>query len=125
MNGIFFFIVLSVLISAPLFAQEPGGNSMEEYPLTVAIVGTASYSDVNVMIKNLKRSSQIGRLSASQSKRDLSEFSGTYKGSPESLIDEVRGLAQDRFAVEVPKQKGKQSGALNLTLRKISSETPN
>lgn len=117
-------LALFVLLAAPLAAQETSVVPAEEYPFTIAIVGTTNYSDVNVLIKNLKRSSQIGRLSASTSKRELSEFTGTYKGSRESLIDEITGLAQDRFAVELPKQKGKQSGVLNITLRKITESKP-
>lgn len=117
------FLALFLIFSFSSFGQET--QTSDEYPLTITVVGTNNYSDVNLIIKNLKRSLQIGRLSLSLSSKDLSEFSGSYRGSAESLVEEIQGLAQDRFAVEVSKQKGKQSpNMLSITLRKLPSETP-
>lgn len=110
------FICIMLLFSIGAIGQE------EEQPLTIAIVGTTSYNDVNLIIKNLKRSSQISRLSVSLSSRELTELSGSFHGSSESLIEEMQGLAQDRFSVETPKKGKKPGSAFSITLRKITAQ---
>ena len=114
------FTTVFLILSSWAFGQELNEN----YPITIAIVGTASYNDVNLILKNLKRSQQINRLTISLSSKGLVELSGTFHGVKESLIEEISGLAQDRFTVEVQKQKGKQTTpSLSITLRKIAPQT--
>lgn len=122
---IFFITICAALLFFPAYGQE--SQPSQEYPLTITIIGAASYNDVRFLQTNLKRSAQISGLTPTLSSRGLSEFSGNYRGPVESLIDEIKGLAQDRFAVETPKQKGRQSSnTLSVTLRKLTSEgTPN
>ncbi len=109
---------LSVILPVALHAQDASVGA-EELPLKIAVVGTTNYTDINLIQKNLKRSSLIADLSTTLSSRELYEFSGRYRGAPEAVIEEVAGLAQDRFSVESPK-KIKQGAPLTITLRKIA-----
>jgi len=109
---------LALLLCALSYAQESG-----EKPLSIAIVGVKNYNDVNLMIKNLKRSQQIKDLTVSLSSRELTELSGNYQGSQESLMEEIAGLAQDRFEVELSKKSRKADAPLAITLRKIKAES--
>lgn len=119
-NFIFITIALVCFYSLPAQSQE----AVETFPISIAVIGTSSYSDVDFVLKNLKRSSQINQLSVALSSKGLVELKGSYKGQQDAMIDEIKGLASDRFAVEVGKQKGKQtSGALSITLRKITAQT--
>jgi hypothetical protein len=116
---IFLFIFLFSCFCLPAYTQ----NSGENYPLVIAIVGTTNYNDVSTILKNLKRSSQVSHLTISLSSKGLIELSGSYHGERDSLVDEVRGLAQDRFSLELQKQKGKQtSNAISITLRKLTPQ---
>jgi hypothetical protein len=94
---------------------------VESHPLKIAIVGTARYQDTNFIVSNLKRSPQILEISVSTSGRDLIELSGRYSGPPDSLIEEITGLAQERFTVEIEKRKRSPSrDSLSITLKKIA-----
>jgi hypothetical protein len=118
------FAAIVVLISFCAWAQE-SQNTFEEHPLTISIVGASNYNDIRLIQTNLKRSIQITKLATSLASKGLVEFSGTYTGDKESLVDEIKGLAQDRFAVELSKQKGRDATApLTVTLRKLAAEAP-
>jgi hypothetical protein len=116
---IFLLIFLFSCLGSPVYAQ----NSGENYPLTIAIVGTTNYNDVSAILKNLKRSPQVSQLTISLSSKGLIELKGSYHGERDSLVDEIRGLSQDRFSLELQKQKGKQaSNAISITLRKLTPQ---
>jgi len=108
-----------------IFPLSLSGQEVVNYPVAIAIVGTSNYNDVDFVLKNLRRSSQISQLSIVLESKGLVELKGTYRGLSEGLIEEIRGLAQDRFAMEIQKPKGRQpSGFLSVTLRKLSQRTP-
>jgi len=110
------FVSFLLLFSLGAVGQE------EEQPLSIAIVGTTSYNDANLIIKNLKRCPQINRLSVSLSSRELTELSGSFHGSTDTLIEEIQGLAQDRFSVETPKKTKKSGAPFVITLRKMAAQ---
>ncbi len=115
-------LTIFALLSFLAAAQAQESQLSEDLPLSVTVIGAANFNDVRYLITNLKRSAQVTRLSPTLSSKGLIEYQGSYHGSSESLVDEIRGLAQDRFAVETPKQKGnKSAGQLSLTLRKITA----
>jgi hypothetical protein len=118
------FAAVVILISFCAQAQE-AQYTVEEHSLTISIVGAASYNDIRLMQSNLKRSIQITRLATSLASKGLVELTGTYTGDKDSLVDEIRGLAQDRFSVAVSKQKRNDSEApLTVTLRKLAAGAP-
>ena len=111
-----FFIILFCLTCSSYLAGQEAAN----YPLNITIVGTTKYQDTDFIIKNLKRSPQVEGLVISTSGRNLVELEGFYHGSRDSLIEEINGLAQDRFEMEVQKPGGKRSGEdLSVTLKKL------
>lgn len=121
-TAIFVLILAGFLICGRLSGQEDQESGPPEiYPLKIAIVGTSRYQDTNFIVSNLKRSSQVLGISLSVSGRDFIEFKGRYSGSPDSLVEEIRGLAQDRFTVEVEKTKrSSPKNTLSITLKKIA-----
>lgn len=122
------FIIFALMLVGCLVCGQSLGQEQEEesaapeiYPLKIAIVGTSRYQDTNFIVSNLNRSSQVLGISLSVSGRDFIVFKGRYSGSPESLVEEIRGLAQDRFEVEVEKnKKSSPKNALSVTLKKIT-----
>ncbi len=125
MNKKHLFTVLAILyctfISISLVGQENEESiSFETQPINITFVDASKYQDVNFIISNLKRSPHIVEISLSKSSRDLIEYTGKYKGSPDTIIEEISSLAQERFSVEIEKSRrlSKKDG-LRLTLKKI------
>lgn len=102
-------IVLIFCNAAVSFSEE--GNQR----VTLSIVNATKFEDVNFVLTNLRRSSQVSGLSISLSSKNLVELSGNYLGETESLIAEVQGLAQNRFSFEITKKPPN----LLITLKKL------
>lgn len=117
MKKIFCLSVILIILSASFSGAEESA-SQEILKLNITFLGSSHYSDVNFMIKNIKRSSQIISLVPSGSTRGVVSFSGAFHGPSESLIEEIKGLAENRFSIEIPKQK---KDSISITLRKITA----
>ena len=116
-----FLILFSLLATVSLsFAED--NNSQEVVnsdKVTILIVGTKHFSDVNIIHKNIKKNNSIQNLLQTVSSQNHIALTGTFSGSADSVIADIEGLAQDRY--EVQKKNDKNQGLI-ITLRKIADK---
>lgn len=109
--------------AAPAFGQEQAASSYsqpspEAMPFTLIVVGTRHYSDVDVMRRNIARIPMMRKFVQTVSSQKHVQFSGSFSGTEEGLVEDIRGLAAERFDVGTRKDK---SLGLVITLRKIGA----
>jgi hypothetical protein len=118
-------LLAAALISAayPLRAQTAEGTQATEptalaTSFTLIILGTRHYSDVDVVISNLKNLPYIDRIVPTLTSQMRQEFEGSFQHNEGDLIADVRSLAADRFDLET---RTDDPSGLVITLRKIGS----
>lgn len=111
-------IILFVLLS-PLaigFAADNGVVTPSEEPFTVIFLGSKSYSDTDIIVKNIRQIAGVRNFSTSVSSQNHTEYIGLYNGDPKKLVDDISGLSIDRF--DVQSRNDRNLGTV-ITLRKI------
>lgn len=111
-------IIAAVLgASLPAFAK-PGEETSapESTPFTLLIVGTRHFSDVDVVKTNIQKMPAVRGFAQKVSSQNHIEFSGTYSGNVDSLVEDIEGLAMDRYTVQ---SKSYKDRGLVVTMRKI------
>ena len=117
--------VASPSAAAPqAFAAEPVASSYsqpaaEATPFTLIIVGTRHYSDVDVMRRNIARIPLMRRFVQAVSSQKHIQFLGLFGGTEEGLLEDIRGLASDRFDVGIRKDR---TLGLVVTLKKMEAK---
>lgn len=109
------FLMLCGSFGALAESKEDAKN-FEITPFTLLIVGTRHYSDVDVIRTNLKKMPSVHEFVEKISSQNHIEFSGTYSGDDNSLIEDIQSLAADRYIVQ---SKSYKDRGLVITLRKI------
>jgi hypothetical protein len=83
---------------------------------TVDLLGTPHFEDVGVIQSGLEKADGIESIYVARSSRNFVRLKGVATCKREQLLNDLKGLAQDRFNVEV---EDKADGSLIITLRKI------
>lgn len=122
---IFAALIVSIFVlSAGAFAQakeEAVSNAVNEpLPFTLLIVGTRHYSDVDVIKSNLQKMPSVRNFTQKIASQNHMEFGGIYSGDALTLIQDIEGLAADRFEV---KTKNYKDRGLVITLRKTQGSS--
>lgn len=109
---IFFgFLLVSCLVASPAHAEK--GNVF-----TLVLLDAHHFSDVDALMRALRRSPLIENLTIVREVRDVIELSGTLKqGATGSLRSEVMSASEGRFSFESEENK---EGQFLITLRKLS-----
>lgn len=110
-----FSIILVMTASFIAGGREQAVYPLEGIPFEITIIGTRYYTDVSPVINGLKRSPSAKNLTASSETQGNIVYIGSYLGTPEALLSDLRGLAADRFGLE--SRQGKD-GRWIFTLKK-------
>jgi hypothetical protein len=112
-----------ISVAYPLRAQTTKGTEAAEptalaTSFTLIVLGTRHYSDVNVVISNLKNLPYVDRIVPTLTTQMRQEFEGSFQRKEGDLVADVRSLAADRFDLET---RADDPSGLVITLRKIGS----
>ncbi len=103
------FVTIALFIAATL-------GSPPTHSFTVDILDTKNFGDVNTVLAGLQRADGVNEVSVVRSNRNFVKLAGTMEGDAEHLINDIKGLSQDRFSV---KARNLEDGTLAITLRRL------
>lgn len=116
-------VIIAAVFFLPLCsnaADENAARAPEDTPFTVIITGSRSYSDIDLMKKNIARISSVKKFSQTVASQKHIQFAGLFRGDSDQLVADIEGLAADRFDVQSKKDKLR---GLVITLRKITEKS--
>jgi hypothetical protein len=82
---------------------------------TIDLLGTPHFDDVGTIQNGLERADGVESIHVSRSNRNFVRLEGIATCERKQLLNDLNGLAQDRFEVEV---EDKTDGSIIITLRK-------
>ena len=109
-------IILIVFVRFELSAQPVESSYGGQTKFKIVLLGTRHRSDIESIIRSLMKSPLTERIVPTAISQDRLEYEGTYTGSEQSFVADIRGLAMNRFNINESRGSG---GEVLITLRKI------